>query len=190
MNFSRVRPAHWFTAGLKCTFTKSAYGTTKILVSRLFAILNKKCCRKRFRGQRSPCSHPKTHPDHVLERSWAVLGPSRLRLGTVLRCVGHLLGRPEPSWGIGRLPRGCQGAAGAWLLGPSWGGLSAVLAMYEWRLWGVFGRSGASRPFFGTFGARFSHKSEAVHLGYHFAVDITRLYIEFLKNGTCEAAVW
>ena len=81
---------------------------------------------------------------------------------------------------------GCLGA----VLGPSWGGLSAVLATDEGRLWGVFGRSGASRPFFGAFGARFSHQTEAAHLGYDFEFDFTRFYTDFSIIGTHETAFW
>ena len=65
-----------------------------------------------------------------------------------------------------------------------------MLATYEGRLWGVFGRSGASRPFFGAFGARFSHQTEAAHLGYDFEFDFTRFYTDFSIIGTHETAFW
>ena len=47
--------------------------------------------------------------------------------------LGSFLGVFGPSWGD---------------LGLSWGGLAALLATYGGRLWGAFGRPGASRCLF------------------------------------------
>ena len=73
----------------------------------------------------------------------------------------------------------------SWL---SWGRLGAVLGLFGGRLgdvlgrlWGFFGRPGASRRLYGTSGARFSHQNEALHLGYHFVFDFYTILHGFVN---------
>ena len=81
--------------------------------------------------------------------------------------LGGLFGRLGGPWGsCGRLGRifGCLGS----VLGSSWGGLAAVSATYGGSLWGVFERRRASWRLFGGSQARFSHQTEAFHVGIGF----------------------
>ena len=97
---------------------------------------------------------------------WAGLGGLLGRLGASCGRHGRVLGCLE---GV----LGCIGAA----LGPPWGRLGAV-RQPSWRCMrggsgassGVLGRSS---PLFGAFGARVSHQTAAVHLGYDFVIDFT-----------------